>query len=403
MTTSPDLTEAIRCRACGGADLMPYLDLGDQALANAFLTAEELTQPEFTAPLGVQWCPECGLSQLTHVVSPEKLYRHYLYASGTNPAWGVHQQALVDAITVLRPGPQFVVEIASNDGTLLERFQRAGHGVLGIEPATNLVDVATVPTIRRFWSPAVAEGILQFHEPADVVIAQNVFGHVDDARGFLQAIAVVLKDDGVCLIECPHILPLLEQTAVDTIYHEHLSYWSLRALQYVAAGTGLSVTHVEAFPDLHGGSVRYYLQRGDHPLSIIGQHLLEREEAFFQRGAGPYLTFGRKALDLCRRFREWVTDIPDEHHVAGYGASAKGNVLLQASDVQLDYIVDDNPLKVGRYTPGTHIPVFGQLAAPYPDVLVLLAWNWATALKARAANQGFRGRFLVPVPEPHYS
>jgi len=400
--TSPDITEVIRCRACGGSDLIPYLDLGEQALANAFLTKEDLLRDEFKAPLGVQWCPECGLSQLTHVVSPERLYSTYLYASGANPAWAAHQQALVDAVTALRPEKQFVVEIASNDGTLLERFQAAGHGVLGVEPAKNLVDCSTVPTVHRFWSPAVAEGIVQFHELADVVVAQNVFGHVDDTRSFLQAVARILADEGVCLIECPHILALLDQNAVDTIYHEHLSYWGLRSLLYAVAGTGLSVTHVEAFPDLHGGTMRYYLQLGDRPMSRAAQNLLEREENVYRLGVGPYLNFGRRARDIIRRFREWVTDIPDEQRVVGYGASAKGNVLLQAADVNLDYLVDDSPLKAGRYSPGLHIPVVETFQSPLPDVCVLLAWNWAEELKTQATAKGFRGRFLLPLPEPHY-
>ncbi len=404
VTTSPDLVKpTLRCRACGGADLVPYLDLGIQALANAFRKPTD-TGPEFSAPLGVQWCPACGLSQLTHVVAPEKLYSHYLYSSGVSLAWRAHEYELVQQVESRSAGKQSVIEIASNDGTLLEMFQKRGHTVLGVEPALNLIEDTTIPTIGKFWSREVAEGIAQFHDPADAVIAQNVFGHVDDALEFLIGVRLVLADAGICIIECPHILALLEQVAVDTIYHEHLSYWGLKPLQLVAHVAGLSVVHVELFPDLHGGTMRYTLMKGPRPMSQAARLVLAEEDKVFALGIRPYLAFARQVDELLVRFHGMVEEARGfGKRVVGAGAAAKGNVLLQASGVTgLDYIADDTPAKQGLVTPGTHIPVqpFGDLSQA--DVLVLLAWNWATNLKATAHQHGFRGKYLVPVPDPHY-
>lgn len=403
VTTSPELVKAaLRCRACGSPDMVPYLDLGEQALANAFRQPTD-TSEEFTAPLAVQWCPTCGLSQLTHVVAPEKLYSHYLYTSGGNAGWLAHERQLVEETR--KPGKQFVVEIASNDGTLLTMFQGAGHKVLGIEPAANLADTAAVPTMRTFWGPQVAEGVVQFHGHADLMIAQNVFGHVDDAYGFLVGVKTALAPDGVCIVECPYIMDLLRNGAFDTIYHEHLSYWGLTPLLYAAAHADLEVVGLRHFPGVHGGSMRYYLKHPGSAVSAAVQECREREAQVFLGGIHPYQTFAKRVQHQLRALQDMVDDAQSfKKSVWGIGAAAKGNVLLQAAQITLDAIVDDNPLKQGLVSPGQRIPILplaDNLDAV--DILVVLPWNWALSLVDRAASHGFRGKLLIPFPDPHYA
>jgi len=351
----------------------------------------------------VLWCGDCGLSQLEHVVDPDILYRDYPFRAGVSSKWRQHCEGMADGLD-LEPG-DFVVDIGANDGTFLESCQARDAKVLGVDPCPASDSVPMLPVL---WSEETARGLVKLHGHPDVITATNVFGHVDDAADFLRGIALALPVNGSALIECPHILPLLEHTAFDTIYHEHLSYWSLRPLERLCATTGLRVAAVESFPDLHGGTMRYTLvpDASTWPAQPSVTLLRDFEAGEFAKGLAPYRDFAERAWRNILLFKQALQDEHDaKWRIAGYGASAKGNVLLQAAGVTpslLSVIVDDSPEKWGLYTPGTGIPIQPPELLREADVLVLLSWNNAPALKLSELKQGFRGRFFVPHPDPHF-
>lgn len=385
------------CRVCGAESLVPYLDLGTQAPANALVPATGPVGPEFTAPLSVSWCPACGLSQLDHVVDPTILYADYPFRAGASQKWRTHCVELMN--TVVCPGKRFLVDIGSNDGTLLEEARGRGWKVLGVDPSDT---GERMPMLLGFWDTDIAKRITQFHGQADVITATNVFGHVDDAKDFLSGIAIALKPEGKAIIECPHIIPLLDNTAFDTIYHEHLSYWGLRPLEMLAESVGLKVVDVKMFPDLHGGTMRYVITPGDVQTKVrsgvTGIRILE--SALFQQGIAPYETFAQRARGRIDHFRtRLVKERRDGLRIWAYGASAKGNVLMQAaciSGATIERVVDDCEAKWGFLTPGTHIPITRADDLSEPDLLVLLSWNNAAELKRQARARGFRGAFILP-------
>jgi len=294
---------------------------------------------------------------------------------------------------------KFLVDIGSNDGTLLQEAANRGWKVLGIDPSPAAL---AIPMVATFWSSGVARSLLQLHGRADVITATNVFGHVDDAHDFLVGVKLLLKPRGVAIIECPHIFPLLEQVAFDTIYHEHLSYWSLRPLELLAESVGLKVIDVQMFSALHGGTMRYVLTPGDREThvqtSVAGLRILE--SAHFQEGITPYREFAAKAWEQITNMRMTL----QAHRRAartnwGYGANAKGAVLLQAAQVNaslMNYVVDDSPGKWDCLMPGTDIPIRDAHDLATPDVLVLLSWNNAEELTEKARARGFRGQIVLP-------
>lgn len=387
------------CRACGTGGLETYLDLGEQAPANALRGAPD--GPEFTAPLSVSWCPECGLSQLDQVVDPLILYTNYPFRAGTSRLWQSHCAMLMTSLA--SPGRKFLIDIGSNDGTLLQEGVNRHWKVLGIDPSP--ADTK-VPTLEGLWSAGMARRIARLHGQADVVTATNVFGHVDDAKDFLSGISMILKPRGLAVIECPHIFPLLEHVQFDTIYHEHLSYWSLIPLERLAESVGLKVINVQMYSDLHGGTARYVLTPGDSrtkvSTGVTGLRVLE--SAHFKDGLEPYWEFAFKVHDNIETFLELLTAEKGKR-IWAYGASAKGNVLLQAArlaDGTIERIVDDTEAKWGLFTPGTHIPITPATELSEPDILILLSWNNAKDLRNQARARGFRGRFFVPHPIPHF-
>lgn len=389
------------CRACGSGELEQYLDLGFQAPANALRKLGD-DSPEFTPPLSVSWCSACGLSQLDQVVDPKILYTNYPFRAGVSPGWQRHCAMLM--ISLESPGRKFLIDIGSNDGTLLKEAVERHWKVLGIDPEP----IGSLPSIEGFWSSGMARRIARLHGQADVVTATNVFGHVDDAKDFLEGMALVLKPHGVGIIECPHIFPLLEHTAFDTIYHEHLSYWSLRPLELLAESVGLKIVDVRMYSELHGGTMRYMLAPGDSKThintSVTGLRVLE--SAHFKEGIKPYREFAtRIQTNIAEIGSALIAERSAGHHIWGYGASAKGHVLLQAiglSTPQIECIVDDTEAKWGLATPGTHIPITSAERLSEPDILMLLSWNNAGDLKTKARARGFKGRFFLPHPMPHF-
>lgn len=398
MESVSHVREHTHCRVCQSARLETYLDLGVQPLANAFRKPEDPT-PELTAPLVLARCLDCGLSQLKHVVDRDVLYRHYLYASGHSAGWWQHCRDLADEIAALQRDA-VVCDIAANDGTFLKICRNRGLSGYGVDPALD-INSGSVPMIRDYWHLGLAVECRFFPGPVDVVVAQNVLGHVDDVQDFLSGIATVLKESGVAIIECPHLIPLLENGAFDTVYHEHLSYWSLSPLITAAGLAGLAVFDVKMFPDLHGGTCRYYLSHDlGLPCSENVWALREREAATLTPGA--YADFGRIVKHTLGR----LSRVLREHApIYAYGASAKSTVLLNAlkaadpewCSCNITAVFDDTPGKQGMWTPGLGLPIL----APFDDMsqvgaLLITAENWAPQILEKVRARGFTGTVIRP-------
>jgi SAM-dependent methyltransferase len=368
------------CRACCESDLRSVLDLGTQPLANAFLRADQLDEPELRVPLHLMRCPRCGLGQLTHVVDPEVMYGPaYPYRSGYSEGWKRHCSHLADEVGF--PEAQSL-DIGCLDGVLMSALERRGVFVKGCDPSA-----PEVPGVyRELFGPATDLGKF------DIITAQNVFGHVDDARGFLEGVAANLAPEGTAIIEAPWIVDMLDKGAWDTVYHEHLSYWGLRSLARVAGRAGLAVSRVKHFPHLHGGTMRYYLghraavQTFDSSMCPVWQAEEDLDDHSWQQ-------FASKALNDIQRWAEWFRVRDRYTTVVGYGASAKGNTLLNAlpEKPRLDWIADDNPTKHNLHTPGWHIPVLHPSGVEAADEIVCLAPNWAEQIEAKARALGFTG------------
>jgi len=384
---APHLVVAVErkdCRACGSTDLVSVLDLKDQPLANRFLTRQQLAKPEPRYPLHMVRCARCGLCQLTHVVDPEVLYRDYAYQSGFSEGWLQHCGALAVELAERYPGGS-VLDVAANDGSLLRACRGRGLRVQGVDPARNL-DHGDLPITREFWPVDLGERF-------DVIVAQNVFGHVDDARGFLQGIAGALQEGGVAIIECPWLVDLIRHCRWDTIYHEHLSYWGLCPLLRLAREVGLQAEKVWVYPDLHGGTMRVYLKQGSDDLfGSWGVKDMAQEEGR-RLTEDAFLEFGLKASV---QRNQWADYFRSARGVAAYGASAKFNTLLNALPERppLMGIFDDNPSKWDRYTPGWHIPVLCPSIMSFASIQELLvgAPNWISVIEPKARELGFTGR-----------
>jgi SAM-dependent methyltransferase len=399
------------CRSCGSAALESVIDLGRTPLADRLLTKDALREPEPLCPLTVVFCSDCSLLQIRETVDPEILFgSDYPYYSSVSPSLLAHFEA--SAVDVMRrrrlESTSQVVELASNDGYLLRHYLARGIRVLGVDPAPGPARRALeagIDTRIEFFSLDYAEQLAREGVAADVVHANNVLAHVADTNGFVAGIAALLKEDGEAVIECPYVEDLVSHCEFDTIYHQHLCYFSVTSASALLRRHGLYVNHVERTP-IHGGSLRLFAGKTERPdTSVLDLLAGERRRRLGE--ACYYVDFGARVLALRDSLRSLLDDIRrDGARIAGYGAAAKACTLMSFADIDgadLDYVVDRNVFKHGRYMPGNHLPILPteHLLRDMPDYLLILSWNFADEVMAQQSDYASAGgKFVVPIPEP---
>jgi SAM-dependent methyltransferase len=402
------------CRSCGASDLKIVLPLGRTPLANALLTTEQLSQPEETFPLDLVFCPACSLVQITETVPPEKMFREYLYFSSFSDTVLENAEEIATRMLDARrlDGDSLVVEIASNDGSLLQHYKRQGVPVLGIEPATNIARVAEekrgIRTVSEFFGETLARTLRESGERPDVIHGNNVLAHVADLNGFVAGISLLLKDDGVAVIEVPYVKDLIDHVEFDTIYHEHLCYFSLTALDRLFRRHGLIIHDAERIA-IHGGTLRIFAgkaEAAEAKMTEAVKELLAEEAAWGVDTVEFYLGFSARVEGLRENLLALLRRLKAEgKRIAVYGASAKGSTLLnyfRLGRETLDFVADRSTVKQGYYTPGTHLPIRAPetLLTEMPDYVLLLTWNFADEILAQQAAYRERGgRFILPIPE----
>jgi SAM-dependent methyltransferase len=399
------------CRGCGSASIEPIISLGATPLANSYPRPADLSAPEPRYPLDLVRCTDCALVQITEVVPPEILFRDYLYLSSYSSTMLQHAEALVERLVRERGlGPtSLAAEVASNDGYLLQYYLRAGVPVLGIEPARNVAAIAErergVRTIAEFFDDKLAAELRARGDTADVIHANNVLAHVANLNGFVEGFRVFLRDEGVVVSESPYLKPFLERVEYDTVYHEHLYYYSLTALDRLFRRHRLVIEDCEHLP-IHGGSLRIFARREEVArVRDSVKSLLAEEAEWGVDRAEPYTRFAGQVERVKSGVVSMIRGLRAAgHEVAAYGAAAKGSTLLNTTgltDRDISFVCDRNPLKQGRLMPGAHIPVVhpDELAARQPPYCLILAWNLAEEIcRIQADYRARGGKFIIPIP-----
>ncbi|MFD8531952.1 methyltransferase domain-containing protein [Streptosporangium canum] len=399
------------CRLCGSTSLASVVDLGATPPCERFLTAEQLDEPEVTYPLHLKVCTGCWLAQIPPLITPEDTFTEYAYFSSYSTSWVEHAREYVDG-AVERLGldeGSFVVEVASNDGYLLQHVVGRGIRCLGVEPSKNVGEAARergVPTVTAFLGPETGAAVRAEHGPADLVAANNVYAHIPDVIGFTKGLRALVADDGWVSIEVQHLLTLMEHNQYDTIYHEHFQYYTVASAQRALASGGLSLVDVELLPT-HGGSIRLWArpqEAAGEPGERVDQVLAAEKAAGLHELAG-YTEFAARVAGVRRDLLRFLLDAAEQGRtVVGYGAPGKGNTLLNHCGVRADllqYTVDRNPYKHGRFTPGARIPVLPpeRIAEDRPDYVLVLPWNLREELTAQLSFvHAWGGRLVFPIP-----
>jgi len=407
---TPDRTDA-HCRSCGSTDLTVFLSLGNLPLSDGFLEARQLIDNEPRYPLDVAFCANCSLVQILETVPPEELFgSDYPYFSSFTDTLLKHSEANVKERLAERKlgADSLVVELASNDGYLLQYYKAAGVPVLGIDPAPGPVAAARdkgIETLQAFFGAELAKDLASKGRRADVIHANNVLAHVADTNGFVAGIATLLKDDGVAVIECPYVKDLIEHGEFDTIYHEHLCYFSVTALRALFSRHGLYVTRVTPL-SIHGGSLRVFVEKENRPEQSVRDYI-ESEQRLGLDRIDYYADFSKRVDQIRTELNELLQGLKERKaRIVGYGAAAKGTIMLNYVGIgqeTLDFVVDRNTHKQGRYIPGVRLPIAApeRVLAEQPDYVLILPWNFKDEIMAQQAEYRRRGgKFIVPVPRP---
>ena len=393
------------CRICKSVNLVEFLNLGEQPLANAFLDQQSLDKAEPKYPLRVAVCVSCGLCQLLDIVAPEVLFRDYIYFSSGMPSSTHFQNYAEEIVSYFLPRKGgLVVEIGSNDGHLLRLIKDTGADVLGIDPALNIVEIANkrgIETIGDFFSTDIASKIIKQKGPAQVIIANNVVAHIDDYDDLFEGIRLLLAEDGVFIFEAPYLMDMFENLAFDTIYHEHLSYLALSPLIRLFPKFGMEIFHVDIFP-VQGNSIRVYAGRyGRRAIRFSVFELMTKENRMKLKDTATYFALAERIKNLKEEVVNLLVQLKKQgKKIYGYGASAKGNTLLNYFSLGpeiIECVTEELPSKIGLYTPGTRIPIIDIREARKnpPDYYFLLAWNYKDAILNKEAEFLADGRKLI--------
>lgn len=405
--------ETRSCLFCKAPLRTTFVDLGMHPLCESYVSEDKLDAMESFYPLHVYVCEQCFLVQLNEYVSPADIFTEYAYFSSYADSWVQHAKRYTEMIAerLKLTAKSFVVELASNDGYLLQHFVAKGIPALGVEPAVNIAEVArkkNVPTLVKFFGRSTAKELVAERGKADLVLGNNVLAQVPDINDFVGGIKILLSSRGTVTIEFPHLMRLMQENQFDTIYHEHFFYFSLMSAERVFAAHGLTLFDVEELPT-HGGSIRIYGRHADdetQPVTERYRELMRREKAIGFDRLETYALFGEQVKETKRKLLEFLIEAKRKGKtIAGYGAPGKGNTLLNYCGIRgdfIDFTVDRNTYKQGKYLPGTHIPIFApeKIKETKPDYVLILPWNFKDEIMGQVGYiREWGGQFVVPIPE----
>ena len=400
----------MQCYICSSTSLTNFLNLGNHPPPLNFVTKERLLDSNETFPLQVYFCNSCGLVQLGDAVDPKIMFKQYLYTSGISTAFRDHLESFTEKL-VDRFSPNkddLVIDIASNDGTLLQFFKNSGLRVLGIEPS-NIADIAKkngIHTVNDFFNETIAKQILDENGQAKIITITNAFAHIKDLDSLMNGVKILLKDDGVFVSESQYLVDIIEKLEYDTIYHEHLRYYCLKPLIQLFENYNMEVFDCERISS-HGGSIRVYASlKGKFTKSDNVKNIIDYEDRLKLSEIETYQEFAKKIHENKNKLISLLLKIKEDgHKIVGISAPARSSTILNFCNINsenLDYIVEKSTLKIGKFTPGSHIEVVddNQLVIDQPDFALLLSWHLSDSIVAKIRDDGFKGKIILPLPEP---